>query len=246
MFEFFDIFEICSPENEEQISETRVNNIKASVLSRISQIEEEKPMKKHFSIKPFVIAAAVMTTGAVSVLGASAATNKNVSDRTVPITITYQQTDSVEISENMAGVSYTYEALGEIGTIELTEKDIYEVKLGKITLSDGEEWTETDTSTAVTTRFVKRSDEEWAKDWEIIYKKIDENGAAFFETAGAKVVYETIDSLEFTGKDADGTMHYKSRYSDGEVSLWHPDGVNEDDLEGIVVCGTAALNVNVN
>lgn len=47
-------------------------------------------MKKHFGIKPFVIAAAIMTTGAVSVIGASAATSGNVSDLIAPATVTEQ------------------------------------------------------------------------------------------------------------------------------------------------------------
>ncbi len=68
MFEFFDTL---APENAEQISETRADKIKASVLSRI---KEERPMKKHFRIKPFVIAAAVSLTAAsvitISAMGA--------------------------------------------------------------------------------------------------------------------------------------------------------------------------------
>ena len=201
MFEFFDTI---SPENEEQISETRTQKIKASVLSRI---EEEKPMKKHFSIKPFVIAAAIMTTGAVSVLGASAAT-KNTSDRTAPITITYQQTDSA----GLPGVSYTYKALGEIGTIEITEKNIpEEVKLGIITLSDGEEW-------AVE---VCDIEEVWTddEDMEIIYKTVDEDGAEIFKTAKAKAIYGTIDSFDFTTDGADATMNYNGSYTDWDVSI---------------------------
>ena len=169
-------------------------------------------MKKHFSIKPFVIAAAIMTTGAVSVLGASAAT-KNISDRTVPVTITYQQTDSA----GLPGVSYTYEALGEIGTIELTETDIYEVKLEKITLSDGEEWA------------VVEADyfEEWTddEDMEITYKTVDEDGKEIFKTAVAKAVYGTIDNFDFVTADADATMNYNGSYTDWDVSIDFGDSV---------------------
>lgn len=78
MFEFFD--ELV-PENSEQISETRADKIKASVLSRI---EEDKPMKKLFRIKPLLIAAAVMTTGAFSAVSAGAAKNTNISELTLP------------------------------------------------------------------------------------------------------------------------------------------------------------------
>lgn len=84
MFEFFDTI---APENAERLSETRADKIKASVLSRI---KEERPMKKHFSIKPLLIAASIMTTGAVSVIGASAATTWNVSDLIAPATVTEQ------------------------------------------------------------------------------------------------------------------------------------------------------------
>lgn len=78
MFEFFDDL---APENEERISNKRADKIKASVLSRI---EEEKPMKKLFRIKPLLIAAAVMTTGAVSAVSAGAAENTNISELTLP------------------------------------------------------------------------------------------------------------------------------------------------------------------
>ncbi|MDE7229713.1 MAG: hypothetical protein K2N56_04465 [Oscillospiraceae bacterium] len=78
MFEFFDTL---APENAERLSETRTDRIKASVLSRI---KEERPMKKHFGIKTLVVAAAIMTTGAVSVIGASAATTRNFSDIPAP------------------------------------------------------------------------------------------------------------------------------------------------------------------
>ena len=205
----FEIFDNLAPENEECLSETRVNDIKASVLSRI---EEEKPMKKHFSIKPLVIAAAVMTTGAVSVLGASAATNKNVSDRTVPVTITYQQTDSA----GLPGVSYTYKALGEIGTIDLTEKDLPVVELEKITLSAGEEW-------VVGEGFF----EEWTDDegMEIIYKSVDENGEEIIKTAVAKAVYGTIDSFDLIAENAGATVNYTGSYTDWDVSIDFGDSV---------------------
>lgn len=47
-------------------------------------------MKKHFGIKTLVVAAAIMTTGAVSVIGASAATTRNVSDLIAPTTTAEQ------------------------------------------------------------------------------------------------------------------------------------------------------------
>ena len=200
MFEFFDTI---SPENEEQISETRVNNIKASVLSRI---EEEKPMKKHFSIKPFIIAAAIMTTGAVSVLGASAATNKNVSDRTVPVTITYQQTDSAELSENTPADSYTLEVLGEIGSENPTE---VEVSL---------EYNETADSLTVEQKRIELKD------------LFDEAEGYIYEVDGQmiKMIGEKFSEMELIGIDEDGTHHYKSRYG-GTSSWWTADGNYDED-----------------
>lgn len=74
MFEFFDDL---APENEERISDKRADKIKASVLSRI---EEDKPMKKLFRIKPLIVAAAIAVTGAASVVTANAATDGAVAD----------------------------------------------------------------------------------------------------------------------------------------------------------------------
>ena len=199
----FEIIYDLVPENEEQLSETRVNNIKASVLSRISQTEEEKPMKKHFSIKPFVIAAAIMTTGAVSVLGASAAT-KNTPDRTVPVTITYQQTDSAN-AEQPTG-SYTLEVLGEIGTEDLTE---VEVSL---------DYHEADDSLTVEQKRIE------------LKELIDEVDGYIYEVDGQmiKMIGEQFSEMELIGIDEDGTHHYKSRYV-GTASRWTADGNYDDD-----------------
>lgn len=65
----YDILKKYPPQNEEKLSDKRANDIKAAVLSRI---KEEKAMKKHFSIKTISIAAAVVTTAAVSAMIASA------------------------------------------------------------------------------------------------------------------------------------------------------------------------------
>lgn len=62
--------------DEEQAADKSAENIKTAVLSRI---EEEKTMKL-FSIKPFIIAAAIAATGALSVVTANAATDGAVID----------------------------------------------------------------------------------------------------------------------------------------------------------------------
>ncbi len=81
MFEFFEKLEALAPENEERLPDKRVDKIKASVLSRI---EEDKPMKKHFTIKPLLIAAAITATGAISALSAGAVTTPAVSEEKLP------------------------------------------------------------------------------------------------------------------------------------------------------------------
>ncbi len=78
MFEFL---ETLAPENEERLPDKRVDKIKASVLSRI---EEDKPMKKHFTIKPLLIAAAITATGAISAISAGAVTTPAISEETLP------------------------------------------------------------------------------------------------------------------------------------------------------------------
>lgn len=61
--------------NGENISEERISAIKSSVLSRVNQSEEDIPMKKHFSVKPLIIAAAVSATAVASIATANAATD---------------------------------------------------------------------------------------------------------------------------------------------------------------------------
>ena len=65
MFEYFDECEFeC-----EQLSDSRKSRITASVLS---QIKEERPMKKHIKIKPLIIAAAVAVLAAATAITAGA------------------------------------------------------------------------------------------------------------------------------------------------------------------------------
>lgn len=58
--------------DEEHAADKSAENIKTAVLSRI---EEEKPMKKRFKIKPLIIAAAMLATAALSAVVTSAAGN---------------------------------------------------------------------------------------------------------------------------------------------------------------------------
>lgn len=107
MFEFFDNI---APENTERISDKRADKIKASVLSRI---EEDKPMKKHFGIKPLIIAAAVAVTGAASVVTANAATNGAVAEK-ITKTISF-----VLNGESVNGEITVYETEDGVNTTEV-------------------------------------------------------------------------------------------------------------------------------
>lgn len=83
----FDILENKAPKNAEQMSVERLQKIKTSVLSQIVQDKpdkEERPMKKRTTFKALLVAAAVMTTGTVSVIGASAEINRTDPAVTVP------------------------------------------------------------------------------------------------------------------------------------------------------------------
>lgn len=67
---------------EEAAQDQYSDNIKSAVLSRIDidniENEEDKPMKKHFRIKPFLIAAAITVTGAATLVTANAATDNAI------------------------------------------------------------------------------------------------------------------------------------------------------------------------
>ena len=164
-------------------------------------------MKKHFSIKPFIIAAAIMTTGAVSVLGASAAT-KNTSDLTAPVTITYLQSDSAELSENTEQpvVSYTIEALAEVGTVNLTDAEV-SLEYHDVTAPFSEEQ-------------------------KTLYRGFDEDGDLVFEVNGVKVkpIGNEFSNMEFICMDENGTVaRYRIRNTDATYVTWSPDGSHDDD-----------------
>ncbi|MBD5112297.1 MAG: hypothetical protein HDT42_07170 [Ruminococcaceae bacterium] len=71
----YKFFKHCKMHGGENITEERLSAIKSSVLSQVNQSEEDKPMKKHFSIKPLIIAAAVSATAVASIATANAATD---------------------------------------------------------------------------------------------------------------------------------------------------------------------------
>ncbi len=67
---------------EEAAQDQFSDNIKSAVLSRIDidniKTEEDISMKKHFRIKPFLIAAAITVTGAATLVTANAATDNAI------------------------------------------------------------------------------------------------------------------------------------------------------------------------
>lgn len=74
---FDDFFENNPPVDLDEVTEERVDSIKAAVLKGIQE-SEEKPMKKHNIAKPFIIAAAVAALGAASLVSADAITEGKV------------------------------------------------------------------------------------------------------------------------------------------------------------------------
>ena len=107
----YKFFKHCKMHGGENITEERLSAIKSSVLSQVNQSEEDKPMKKHFSIKPLIIAAAVAVTGAASVVTANAATDGAVAEQFAKI-FKYtvgdnEYTGTVTIYENVDGATIT-------------------------------------------------------------------------------------------------------------------------------------------
>lgn len=112
----------------EDISEERRASVKSSVLSRMNQ--EELPMKKHFSIKPLLIAAAVSATAVASLATANAATDGAVMDgitKTVKLMFngqevegelkTYTTDDGTNVEEFTISIPDDDKLVGEDGEI---------------------------------------------------------------------------------------------------------------------------------
>lgn len=104
--------------DEEAAQDQYSDNIKSAVLSRIDidniEIEEDKPMKKHFRIKPFLIAAVITVTGAATLVTANAATD-NAIGRYLAKTFSFKLGDK----------EYT----GTITSFEDTDGNVTEVQL---------------------------------------------------------------------------------------------------------------------
>lgn len=165
-------------------------------------------MKKHFGIKPFVIAAAIMTTGAVSVIGASAATTRNVSDLTATAVITEQP-------EAPASPITPEEPAAPTAPEDPVQPDI------SAPTDPTENTDQPDT-------YLKKLSEEEAKEHE---RKFNEKGESeIFRINGKKMkwIVEKFSDMEFLGEDSDGTRHYKSRIC-GRASVLSANSLGEDE-----------------
>ncbi len=197
MFEFL---ETIALENEERLSDERADKIKSSVLSRI---EEEKPMKKNFSVKPFIVAAAIMAAGAVSAVSAGAAVNTNVSDITTPGAATKQPAAS-EVQETSAQ---------NITPAESAEKSAEKAKVVKqIEEAEGE--------IAEINGQLTNMIEENNSDMKFIGGSIVGSENTVEMAPEGLVHFEGKDDPEFIREDSDGTKYYKTR--DGEVISVRP------------------------
>lgn len=205
MFEFLDEF---APENPEQISQTRVDRTKTSVLSKIENDDpdkydkEELPMKKHFAIKPFLIAAAVAVTGAVSAVSAGAAENSNISDLTLPKVEAPVITEPTEVvnSEVMPDVSYYYGNDPELET-EPAGGEVISIKTDEAAIKHA--------IFAFMNEYCKAHKDDPSNDDPTIEKFF------FFNTTTREAAYDvSCTELKLIYEDADGIRHYEN--SDGE------------------------------
>lgn len=125
------LLEKCFDE-ESETANNKADNIKTSVLSRVktnSTIEEDKPMKKHFKIKPLLIAAAITAAGTASLATANAATDGAVAKG---ISNTFSL---IAGDEEYIGAVTAYEYVD--GTVSNVEPDALDNAVGYIVTEDG-------------------------------------------------------------------------------------------------------------
>jgi len=195
MFEFL---ETLAPENEERLPDKRVDKIKTSVLSRI---EEDKPMKKHFTIKPLLIAAAITAIGAISAISAGAVTPPAISDETLPAA-----TDAAQPEAPAEPAAPDTPAASENDSKPDTTPKKADSADSRIELSP------------------LGSSDSVSKMGTISKFTLEADGTYFeYEGKTMKIIEEKASDMKLIGVDADGTRHYKSRYG-GTVSHWCTDG----------------------
>lgn len=107
---FEDFFEKNAPADEEIPDAERSEQIKAAVMERIAQESEEKKMKHRF-LRPFIIAAAVVSVSAASLVTANAATDGAVIDTITKVITIFVDGKEVEIEAEYS--EYTMEGGGK-------------------------------------------------------------------------------------------------------------------------------------
>lgn len=136
----YNFFSNCKIRGEKKISKKRRNAVKSSVLSRIDLLEEEKPMKKHFAIRPLIVAAAISATAVASLATANAATNGAIVDG---ITKTFSYIiNGTEVECEIATISAEDGDVTELTISIPDDADIYNYTIeeggGNLTFKDGE------------------------------------------------------------------------------------------------------------
>lgn len=107
---FEDFFEKNAPADEEMPDAERSEQIKAAVMERIAQESEEKKMKHRF-LRPFIIAAAVVSVSAASLVTANAATDGAVIDTITKVITVF--IDGKEVAVEAEYSEYTMEGGGK-------------------------------------------------------------------------------------------------------------------------------------
>lgn len=206
MFEFF---EECEFECE-QLSDSRKNKIRASVLSRI---KEGKPMKKSTVLRSVILAATAAAVGTLSLIGSAdsvPASGLTASENGTVVAVEVTAPECAVISQVYdVTLSPEYEITSEDVVVRLLDNSgNYEVKI---------------------TECVKEG-------LEGIQNLIYEAEGEIFEIDGmmVKMIAEKAGDMNLIGVDDDGTRHYESVYG-GTFSHWSADGIDDDDTWGTAV-----------
>ena len=198
----FEILENELPENEEHISEERLQKIKAYVSSQIVRDKpdkEERPLKKNTTFKALLVAAAVMTTGAVSVIGASAEINRTDPAVTAP---------PAQVDDATPAAS--------------TPKETTEVPETPETPETPEAPADTDTTEIFYKRDIENAIETEINGYKVTVTKYEADGKPM------KSITQKMSDMELIEIEADGTHVYKT-WSGGTCKRWSADGNYNDD-----------------
>lgn len=196
----FEILENKAPENAEHISEERLQKIKTSVLSQVLRDKpdkEERPMKKITTFKALLVAAAVMTTGAVSIIGASAEMNRTASGPIAP---------PAQIDDATPAASAPAETPETPKTAEVPEMP-----------ETPEAPADTDTTESSYKQDIENAIENAINGMKVTITKYEADGKPM------KSITQKASDMELIDIKADGTHVYKT-WSGGTLKVWSADG----------------------